>query len=145
VVAYCTRTHGVSGSNHDEVKICFSFLQPPYCYFTLYEELFSKVLYFPKIYNHTSLCGPTASGASVDPTSQVCLPAMLVLPVVKYLKVRFYGSPHWHNVHTKFHPNPSRGSRVESCGQTDMTSPLCAHFMHIVQRTHNKPQAGIKP
>jgi hypothetical protein len=33
--------------------------------------------------------------------------------------VRFLVSLQWHNVHTKFHPNPSIGSRVESYGQTD--------------------------
>jgi hypothetical protein len=32
-------------------------------------DYYSEVLYFPKIYNHTSLCGPITSGASVDPTS----------------------------------------------------------------------------
>jgi hypothetical protein len=29
------------------------------------------VLYFPKIYNHTSLYGPIASGTSVDPTTSL--------------------------------------------------------------------------
>jgi hypothetical protein len=77
------------------------------------------MLYFSKIYNHTSLYDPIASGASDDPTSQVCSSAMLVLPIVVHLKVRFYGSPQWHNVHTKFHLNSSSGSRVESCGRTD--------------------------
>jgi hypothetical protein len=62
-------------------------MQPPGCYFTLYKELFSKVLYFLKI--HTSLHGPIASGASVNPTSQVCSSAMLVLPIVEILKVQF--------------------------------------------------------
>jgi hypothetical protein len=27
--------------------------------------------------------------------------------------------------------------------QTDMTSPICIHFMHFVQRTHKKCQ-GVK-
>jgi hypothetical protein len=99
----------------------------------------SEVSYFPRMYNRTSSCGPTASGANVDPTSQVCSPAMLVLPIVDNCKLRFQVSPQWHNVHTKFHPNPSSGSPVESRGQrdrrTDMTSPTCVHFMHIMQRT----------
>jgi hypothetical protein len=38
---------------------------------------------------------------------------------------------------TKFHPNLSIGSRVESCGQTDISSPICVHFMHIAQSTYN--------
>jgi hypothetical protein len=42
----------------------------------------SEFCYFPKIYNHTSLYGPGASGASVDATSQICSSAMLVLPIV---------------------------------------------------------------
>jgi hypothetical protein len=45
------------------------------------KNYFSKVLYFPKIYNHTSLHGPIASGATVDPTSQVCSSTMLVLTI----------------------------------------------------------------
>lgn len=48
----------------------------------LYKELFS-MLYFLKIYNHTSLRGPTASGTSGYPTSKVCTSTMLVLPIVK--------------------------------------------------------------
>jgi hypothetical protein len=38
-------------------------------------------LYFFKLYYHTSLYGRTASGASVDHTSQVFLPATLVLQI----------------------------------------------------------------
>jgi hypothetical protein len=38
--------------------------------------------------------------------------------------------PQWHNIHTKFDLNPSSGSGVESCGRTDMTSPICVYFMH---------------
>jgi hypothetical protein len=40
-------------------------------------------LYFPKIYDLASLYGPIASGTNVDPTSQVCLSAMLLLPIVE--------------------------------------------------------------
>jgi hypothetical protein len=40
-------------------------------------------------------------GASVDPTSQVCSSAMLVLTIADKCKVRFYGSLRWHNAHTK--------------------------------------------
>jgi hypothetical protein len=42
----------------------------------------TKVLYFPRIYDHISLYGPIASGASIDHTSQVCSSAMFALPVV---------------------------------------------------------------
>jgi hypothetical protein len=40
------------------------------------------MLYFPKIYNHTPLYGPTASFASVNPPQ-----VMLVLPIVENWKV----------------------------------------------------------
>jgi hypothetical protein len=32
---------------------------------------------------------------------------MLVLLSIRNCKLRFSGSPQWHNVHTKFHLNPS--------------------------------------
>jgi hypothetical protein len=50
--------------------------------FYINKKLFSKVLYFPKIYDIASLYGPIPSGASVDPATQVLSPAMLVLPIV---------------------------------------------------------------
>jgi hypothetical protein len=46
------------------------------------KNYFYKVWYFPKIHNLTSLYSPTASGASVDPTSHFCSSAMLVLLIV---------------------------------------------------------------
>jgi hypothetical protein len=118
VIAYSSDTHGVAGSNPGQVN--FFFMQPPHCYFTLYctkNYFFSKGLYFLKICNHTSSYVPTTSGANVDPTSQVCSSAMLVLPIVGNWKLRFFGCSQWHNVHTKFHQNPSSGW-AESCGQT---------------------------
>jgi hypothetical protein len=41
-----------------------------------------KVMYIPKIYNHTSLYSPIVSGASVNPTLEVPSSAMLVLSIV---------------------------------------------------------------
>jgi hypothetical protein len=41
----------------------------------------TKVVHFLELYHHTSLYDPVASGASVDPTSQVRSSAMLVLPI----------------------------------------------------------------
>jgi hypothetical protein len=72
------------GSNPGQVQI-LSFMQPPCSYFTLHKELFTKVLYFPKNYYHTSLHGTVATGACVDPTSQLCSPVMLVLPIAENL------------------------------------------------------------
>jgi hypothetical protein len=40
-----------------------------------------KFCIFPKIYNLTSMYGPTASGAGVDPILQLLWPATLVLPI----------------------------------------------------------------
>jgi hypothetical protein len=77
-----------------------------------------SVLFFPNIFNHTSLNGPVASGASVDPNSHVCSPAMLVLPTVVNCKVWFCNSPQAHS-HTKCVQNLSGCCRVESWGRTD--------------------------
>jgi hypothetical protein len=82
VVAYWVHTFGVMGSNAGQVKHFFSFLQPLCFYFALYKNYKTKLLYFPKIYNYTSLNGPNANYASIDPTSQVCSSAMLVLLIV---------------------------------------------------------------
>jgi hypothetical protein len=65
----------------------------------------TKVPYFPKIYNHTSLYGSVASGPSVDPTSEVLSSAMFVLLTVRSWKTGFYGKPQRHNVNTKFNSN----------------------------------------
>jgi hypothetical protein len=118
VAVYRTRTHGVtigSGSNQNS----FPSMQPPCSHFTSYKKLLlESTVFFLKFYNNTWLHGPAASGASVDPTSQVS-PFMLVSPTAAgNQNVRFLGSPQWHNVHTKLQPTPRSGSRVESCGQT---------------------------
>jgi hypothetical protein len=118
VVAYWTLMLGVMRSKPDQVK--HSFPCSSHVVILHYtKNLHSKVLYFMKNYNLTSLYGPNASGASVNPTSQVFSSAMLVLLIVGSWIVRFKGRFQWHDVHTKFHPNPSSGSRVESCGRTD--------------------------
>jgi hypothetical protein len=49
----------------------------------------SEFCIFPQICNHLSLFGPDANGGSVNPTSQVCSFAMLVLPIVGKYEVRF--------------------------------------------------------
>jgi hypothetical protein len=80
----------------------------------------NKVIAVTKVFNHTSLFYPLATGATVHPTTQVSSSTiLLLLPIVGNKKARFYGSPHVHNLLTNFHPNPSIGSLVESCGPTD--------------------------
>jgi hypothetical protein len=138
VVSYWTRMHGVIGLNPGQVKFFFLSCSCHVVILHYTKNYFPKVLNLPKIKNHISLHGPTVSGTSANSTSQVCLFTMLVLPIVENWKVWFYCSPKLHNVYTKFHPNPSSGSWVESCRQTDKTSPKCVHFMHIVQRKQKR-------
>jgi hypothetical protein len=72
---------GVMESKPSQVKHYF----PCSCHVNILcytKNYYYKMLYFSKIYNPTSLYGPTASGVSVDPTSQVFSPAMMVLPIV---------------------------------------------------------------
>jgi hypothetical protein len=58
-------------------------MQPPCCYFTQNKELLHQSFVFFKNQKPcTSLYGPIASAANVDPNSQVCAPAMLVLQIV---------------------------------------------------------------
>jgi hypothetical protein len=81
VVACWTHTLGIMGSNPCQVKPFFlSCSRHVILHKT--KNCCIKVLYIPKIFCHTSLCGPIASGASVDPTSQICSFAMLVLLIV---------------------------------------------------------------
>jgi hypothetical protein len=72
MVAYWTHMHGVVGLNPGEVKIFFLSCSRHVVILHYTKNYYAKVLYFPKSKNHTSLYDPTASGASVDPTSQVC-------------------------------------------------------------------------
>jgi hypothetical protein len=83
MVGYWTPPHEVMGLNPSQVET-FSFLSCSRHAVILHytKNYCTKVLYFPKIYNHTLLNGPIASGASVDPTSQVCSSAMLILPIL---------------------------------------------------------------
>jgi hypothetical protein len=72
--------NGVAGSNPGQIEIFLCSRRVVILHYT--KNYYTKVLHFLKIYNHTSLYGPIASGTSVDPTSQICLSAMLVLPIV---------------------------------------------------------------
>jgi hypothetical protein len=80
VIAYWTCTYGVAESNPQ--VIFFLSCRRHVVILHYAKNYYTEVLYFPKIFNHTSLYGPIASGASVDPTSQVCSSAMLVLTIV---------------------------------------------------------------
>jgi hypothetical protein len=54
----------------------------------------------------------------VDPTSQISLYAILLLPIFGYSAVRFRSSPPSPSTRTKFYSHPFSSSRVEVCGQT---------------------------
>jgi hypothetical protein len=82
VVAYWTRTRGDPGSNPGSVGIFFLSCSRHVVILDYPKNYFSKILYFLKIFYQTSLFVPVASGASVDPTSQVCSSVVLVLPIV---------------------------------------------------------------
>jgi hypothetical protein len=73
-----TYMHVVTGTNYGQVSN-FCFMQLSCCYAI---QVFFYFLY-------TLLYDPTASGTSVDPTSQVHSSTMLVLPIIQNLKVRF--------------------------------------------------------
>jgi hypothetical protein len=95
--------------------------------FTLYytKNYFTNVFYLLKICKHLSLFGHNVSGAIVDSTSQFFRPPCW-----------YYRRPQWHNVHNRFHPNPSSDFRVESCermyertdGRTTDTQTLRAPY-----------------
>jgi hypothetical protein len=112
-----TRTHGVTESNPGQVKTS-SFLS---CsrHVILHKNYYTKVLYYSKICYLTSLYSPIASGASVDPTSQVCSPAMLVLPIVGNCVVRFWVVP----------------NGITSIPNFIQTRPAVLEFKHVDRRT----------
>jgi hypothetical protein len=83
VVEKGTCTHGVIGLNPGEVMCILLSCRRYVVILHHTKNYYTKVLYFMKVSNHTSLYGPVASGASADPTSQVCSSAVLVLPIVE--------------------------------------------------------------
>jgi hypothetical protein len=71
--------YGVAGSNSRQG--CIFFSATLLLFYTKQEIAKPNFRIFSENLNYTSLYGPIVSGASVDPTSQVCSPAMLVLPI----------------------------------------------------------------
>jgi hypothetical protein len=69
-VAYRTNKRGIEDRISVKTKLSSSFMQHHVVILHYTKSLLSQMLYFPKIYNHALLFGSTASGASVDPTSE---------------------------------------------------------------------------
>jgi hypothetical protein len=76
-------THVVTGLNPGQANILLFVSCSRHAIVLHYTKNYcTEVVYFSKIYNHTSLYDPIVSGANVDPTSQVRSSAMLVLLLV---------------------------------------------------------------
>jgi hypothetical protein len=69
------------GSNPGQLKTLFLSCNRHVDILHYTKNYFPNGLYFPKIYNQTSLYDPVASGTNVDPTTKVCSSAMSVLPI----------------------------------------------------------------
>jgi hypothetical protein len=133
VVVDWTRMQRIRGSNPFQVKIILVHATAMLLFYII-QSIIIHVLYCSKFFCHTLLHGHITSGAVVDLTSQVCSSAMLVLPTVGNIKIRFYGRPQWHNVYTKFHSDLSSSSWVYHVDrQTDTASSIYVSIMRIVQ------------
>jgi hypothetical protein len=112
VVAYCIRTHGVIGSSPGQNTKVFLFSENPNHTFAW------PYCKWPQCWSHLKSLFVRHVGVTD----------------CRKLKRTIVGGPQWRNAHTKFRPNPSNGSRVESCRQTDRH----VHFTHIMQQTHKE-------
>jgi hypothetical protein len=134
-LALWTRTPVVIESNPGQIKTLFSCNRRV----VLTKSGYTMVLYLLKFCNRTSLYVTAASGASVDPTSQVCSSAILALPIAEDFEIWFCVSPQWHKFHTKFHLNSSICSSVESCRRTDgYTWPAVYAFISCLSSKESK-------
>jgi hypothetical protein len=85
----------------------------PDCYFTFCKRSsLTKVVYFSRIYHHTSFQDAKISGASDSPTSKVREYAIFLLLIVGNWNLRCCGGLQWHSVRSKFRENLSADSEV---------------------------------
>jgi hypothetical protein len=118
VVTYWTHTHVDMVLNPGQVILFFVLCSNHFVLLHYTKNYYTKMFNFLKIYDYTSLYGTVMCGIIVNSTSQICLSAMFLLPIVgNWSKIK--GSSLWHIFRTKFHPVPSSSSWIESCGQTD--------------------------
>jgi hypothetical protein len=87
VVAYWIHTKVVMGSNPDRA-ICLVSCRRRIVILYFTKKYCSEVVYFSKIYYHTSLYDPAVRDTIVDSTSQVSSFAMFILPIVGNETVR---------------------------------------------------------
>lgn len=120
----------------------FSFLQFPSCYFYYTNDYYQSSIFSLNRLPYITVLS-TARDASVGSTPQVCPSAMLILTIVKSEKYDF---------RVCLNGIRSVPDFIQMCpavldlncttdrwtdGQTDVTSPMCDHFVHIVERTPN--------
>jgi hypothetical protein len=139
VVTYWTHAHVVMGN-------LFIISWSHYVILHCTKNYCTKVVYFSKIYYHTSLYDPIISGSSVTPTSQFRVSTMLVLLIIGNKKYNFRvasngltSTPNF----IKIHPTVLEliHSGREMYRQTDreagMVNFVCTHFVHIMHKMHN--------
>jgi hypothetical protein len=138
VVAYWNRKHGVRERNLVKLK----YLQQPYYYFTLYEELIQSFVFSINLY-HTSLYGPIASGAVSIPPDKFLRPPCWYYRLKEIENYDFRAVPNGiMSILNFIQIRPAVIELNHTDGQTNMTSPKCVNLMHIVQRTHNDVEVG---
>jgi hypothetical protein len=115
VVVHWTRAKVVMGTNPGRVKIFIVSCSRHGIVLHCTNNCCTKVVYFSKIYCHTSLY----VSAIVVPTSQVRSSAMLVLEIVENKNYEFRITSNDITSIPNVIKNPCSGLRAESYGQTD--------------------------
>lgn len=130
-----THTKG-HGSNPGQVKICYFFQAVATLIFYLFKYFFFKNLYFPNIYNNTSsYCLLQMQLLWIAPHESVSPPCWY-FRLQEIQKHDFFFICQWHNVHTRFHPNPFSGSQIWSWVhmdiQTSWYEKKCSEISKII-------------
>lgn len=127
MVAWWTRTDVVTRWNPDDVKFSFASYSRHVVTNTIQRTTMPQLYTLSKIFYHTSFYRPTASGANVDPTSEVSSSAMLVLIIAGNKKVLFYGRPPWKtSIQNWIQIRPRIQELNFTDRQTDRVATICA-------------------
>lgn len=137
MVAYWIRIRGVTGSSRGQVEILIFFHGLVMFLFEIMQKnCFLKLLHFPQIYYHTSLYGPTTSGASVAPhLTSLCF-RQVGITGCRTFKITICVT----SVPNLIKNRPAVLELNYADRQTDISIPKRVNFMHIVRRTRNKQQ-----